>query len=75
MDLPNSLEDLITMINARGFSLSIFSIPGTDTRLVSIMKSYYPPNFTEHNVFSGMGYTALEATKNAVDKIIAQEKW
>jgi len=70
MNLSNRLEDLITMINARGFSL-----PGTDTRLVSISNSYYPPSFTDHEVFSGMGYTALEATRNAIDKIITQEKW
>jgi hypothetical protein len=75
VELPDDLDDLITLINARHFSLSIFSIPGTDSRIVSISKSYYPPSFTDHDVFSGMGRTALEATKKAVERIIAQEKW
>ncbi len=75
MDLPDNLEDLITTINTRGFSLSIFSLPGTDSRIVHINKSYYPPSFTDHDVFSGLGNTVLEATKKAVERIISAEKW
>lgn len=79
MDLPENLDDLLAEITKRGFSVSIFSASVFSSAMIGprvfVSKSVFPPKHTDVNVIIGSGNTVLEATKNAVERIISAEKW
>ena len=75
MDLPDNLEDLLVEITKRGFSASNFAIANSNSRVTLIVRSKFPAKFTDYKAAVGEGKTTLEATKNAVERIISAEKW